>query len=54
MATIRFVLIMLAMAGAFMAVRWMIPHFIDGVSVYVAVALCGIAMFAAVVGVVRG
>ncbi len=54
MASMRFVLIMLGTALGFMVARWLIPHFIDGVAVYTAVALCALAMLGAVVGVIRG
>ncbi len=54
MDALRFVVRMLALAAAFMAARYLAPHLISGIAVYVAVALCALAMFGAVVGVIRG
>ena len=54
MDAFRFVILMLTTAAGFMAARWLVPHFIDGMAYYVAVALAGIAMCGAVLGVIRG
>ncbi len=54
MRAIQFVLLMLGFAAAFMAARYLVPHQIDGVAVYVAVVLVGLAAVGAVVGLVTG
>ena len=54
MGSIRFVLLMLGLAGGFMAARHAVPHWIDGISVYVAVSLVVLAACGAVVGLARG